>query len=130
MPASLCGSVVLRCTSSDTSMVFSVVSAQPLLYTVTPAQGIISPGSNMTVKVEVIEENTDSPIELDDLMNILQSASSHTFLIQSATARSSTKEQGVLEIDDNRQQEIRCSTQTAARLNRIAGEYTCWQMCI
>jgi hypothetical protein len=72
----------------------------------------------------VIDENTQDLIELrlKHLMSALHSASSHTYLIQSATVQSSATEQGCLEIDDNRQQEIRCSTQTAAKLSMIAAE--------
>eukprot|EP00953_Heterococcus_sp_UTEX-ZZ885_P032825 17121-Heterococcus_DN1.PRE.3 len=45
--------------------------------------------------------------------------------LTSATVQSSATEQGCLEIDDNRQQEIRCSTQTAAQLSMIAAELKC-----
>jgi hypothetical protein len=84
--------------------------------------GAVSPGSETCVKLRIAADSTDEDMDLDDLIAAISCASSHTFVIQTATM-TPTDKRGQYIGDDIRQQEFHYSSHTVARMNRIAGTH-------
>jgi hypothetical protein len=117
----LCGCIVLR-NPTNSVIGWRVGATQHSLYTSKQKWGSIGASSEMRVKLRIAMDSIEREMELDDLITALDSASSHTFVIQTATLEPTAK-RGHYVGDDLRQQEIRGSTQTVARLSRIAGMF-------
>jgi Histone-like transcription factor (CBF/NF-Y) and archaeal histone len=122
----LFGEIVLR-NPTDSHIVLQVRTTQALSYTSKGKGqrkwGTINPGSELRMGIEVlsVDNKEKDTTDLDDLIALIDGASAHKFVIQSGTMEH-TGEPGCYAVDDLRQQEFRYSTQTAARLNRIAGK--------
>eukprot|EP00953_Heterococcus_sp_UTEX-ZZ885_P008899 5283-Heterococcus_DN1.PRE.1 len=105
----LCGDILLR-NPTDSIIAFQVGATQSSLYTTTKRMGAVSPGSETCVKLRIAADSTDKDedMDIDDLVAAISCASSHTFVVQTATMQPTATRSEYIG-DDIRQQEFRYS---------------------